>query len=382
MKQIRTGVIGLGFIGRQHIEAVRRIPGAEVAAGADPDPGMEEWCRKNGIARYYKDYKEMLRKEDLDVIHDCTPNHMHYEVNSEILKSGRHIYSEKPLTLESAGSYELCMLAKEKKRRAGVNFNYRNNVMVQEMKGRVLSGRLGEFAHIQLEYLQDWLLYDTDFDWRVRKDTGGASRAVADIGSHCFDTLQYVTGEKVTAVYARFHRQYPFRKCYGKTGTFSENSLIGDYENVPVENEDGAMILFHLEGGMTGSLVVSQVCAGKKNGLKVFLGGTGESMEWNQENPDKLWIGRRDARNEVIFAGQQYVTEYAKPFITLPNGHPAGWTDALTNGMREFYSSIGGSGKEYRYATFEEGYYMNKIVEACIESSRQDCWVEIGGRMT
>ena len=104
MKQIKTGVIGLGFIGRKHIEAVRRIPGAEVAAGADPDPAMEEWCRKNGIARYYKDYKEMLRKEDLDVIHDCTPNHMHYEVNSEILKAGRHVYSEKNLTLESAGS--------------------------------------------------------------------------------------------------------------------------------------------------------------------------------------------------------------------------------------------------------------------------------------
>lgn len=377
MKRIRAGVIGLGFIGRQHIEAVRRIPGAEVAAGADPSPGMEEWCSKNGIAGYYKDYKEMLRKEDLDVVHDCTPNHMHYEVNSEILKAGCHVYSEKPLTLESVGSYELCVLAKEKKRRAGVNFNYRNNVMVQEMKGRVLSGRLGEFTHIQMEYLQDWLLYDTDFDWRVRKDTGGASRAVADIGSHCFDTLQYITGEKIAAVYARFHRQYPFRKCYGRTGTFSENTLTGDYETVPVENEDGAMIFFRLKNGMTGSLIVSQVCAGKKNGLKILLGGTRESIEWNQEDPDKLWVGRRDAGNEMIFAGQQYVTEYAKPFITLPNGHPVGWTDALTNGVREFYSSIGGSEKEYRYATFEEGYYMNKIVEACIESSRQNCWVEI-----
>lgn len=377
MKTIKAGIVGLGFIGKQHIEAVRRIPGVEIIAGADPNPEMEGWCRENGIAGYYRDYKEMLQKENLDAVHDCTPNHMHYEVNLEILRAGCHVYSEKPLTLEPESSYRLCMLAREKNRRAGVNFNYRNNVMVQEMRGRILSGRLGEFSHIQLEYLQDWLLHDTDFDWRVRKSAGGASRAVADIGSHCFDTLQYILGEKITAVYARFHRQYPFRKCCGKTITFSESSPDGAYESVPVENEDGAAVLFRLEGGMTGSLVVSQVCAGKKNGLKVLIGGTGESMEWNQENPDKLWIGHRSVGNEVIFAGQQYMTEYAKPFATLPNGHPVGWSDALANGMREFYSSIGAEERECRYATFEDGYYMNKIIDACIESNRQNCWVEI-----
>lgn len=378
MQKIAVGVIGLGFIGKQHIEALRRIPGIEVAAASDADGAMRHWCQANGIENFFEDYQEMLMKVKLDAVHDCTPNHMHFEVNKAILENGCHVYSEKPLTLNSVEALELCEIAEEKDRLAAVNFNYRNNAMVQEMKGRVLEGKIGDFSHIQLEYLQDWLLYDTDFDWRIGRETGGESRATADIGSHCFDTLQYITGERITSVYAVFHQQYRKRK-FGKekADTFSCGQKGEIYTEAEVENEDAAHILFRLEGGMTGNIEISQVCAGKKNGLKILISGVKEAVQWEQENPDKLWIGHRDGGNEILYADRKYLTEYAKPFALLPNGHPAGWTDALTNGIGNFYSKVRDEESSIRYAKFEDGCYISKIVEACIESSRLNRWVEI-----
>lgn len=377
MEQIRVGIVGLGFVGKQHAEALRRIPGVKIAAASDSDPDLGAWCEANRIPAFYTDYRKMLEQEELDVIHDCAPNHMHMEINRLALETGRHVYSEKPLTLTAEEAFALCELARKTGKRTAVNFSYRNHAMVQEMKERIREGRLGTLSHIQVEYLQDWLLYDTDFDWRVRKELGGASRAVADIGSHCFDTIQYILGEPVTAVYAVLHRQYETRKFFRKKETFLSGDITGDCEEVPVENEDGATILFRLKGGMTGSILVSQVCAGKKNGLKILVSGNKESLEWEQENPDKLWIGRKDEENGILFAGKQYLTAYAAPYAHLPGGHPSGWNDALVNGLRDFYQSVEDPGRERRYADFGEGYSIMKLVEACLESSRQNGWVEI-----
>lgn len=377
MDEIRIGVVGLGFIGKQHIEALGRIPGVKVVAAADRNLANKTWCEERGIDNFYEDYHQMLEEEDLSVVHDCTPNVFHWEVNRIALEHGYHVYSEKPLTLTSAEALELCKIAEKNNLIGAVNFNYRNNVMVQEMKGRILSGSLEKLTHIQAEYLQDWLLYETDFDWRILRNIGGDSRAAADIGSHCFDTIQYITGEKIVGVYAVFHKQYEKRKKYNENETFSVRAKIDTYEEVEVENEDGACILFELEGGMKGSVNISQVCAGKKNGLKVLISGTGEALEWNQENPDKLWVGHRDKGNEIIYAGRQYLTDYAKSFADLPNGHPAGWTDALTNGMKEFYRAVRNEEHDYRFSSFADGYYLAKVIEACMESHKQEKWIYI-----
>ena len=164
MKKIRVGVIGLGFVGKQHVEALRRLPYIEIVAGSDSNLSMREWCEKNGIQKYYSDYKEMLTNENMDVVHNCTPNNFHYEVSCEILKTGCHVYSEKPLTIKSVEGESLIELADKKGLKTAVNFNYRNNLMVQEIQQRIQNGRMGMISHIQVEYLQDWLLYDTDFD--------------------------------------------------------------------------------------------------------------------------------------------------------------------------------------------------------------------------
>lgn len=377
MNVLKTAVTGMGFIGRQHAEAVRRVPNVKITAVSDPDPSVGNWCEENGIPNYYADFREMLAKEDIDVVHNCSPNHLHFEINKAAIEHGCHIYSEKPLTLRSSEAEELTEMAAKRGVRSAVNFNYRNNVMVHEMKGRFAEGRLGRTSHIQAEYLQDWLLYETDFDWRIRKEIGGDSRAAGDIGSHCFDAVQFITGKKITSVYARYFTLYPERKQYKGGGTFAEGPKEGRAGIVPVETEDAASILFQMEDGMQGTLVISQVCAGKKNGMKILISGNKESVEWEQERPDRLLIGKRDSANEILYADRKYLTEYAGMNAVLPNGHPAGWTDALANALKDFYHSIQEPGSTYRYADFAQGYYVTKIVEACYESNLKNCWIDI-----
>lgn len=379
MKELKTAIIGAGFIGKQHIEALRRIPGTRITAIADVNEEMgRQVMKKMCIPSCYQDYREMLLKERPDVIHNCTPSSLHYEVNKEVILSGTHIYCEKPLTLTGEEAGELTRLAAQKGVAAGVNFNYRNNVMVHEMKERIRQDAIGTPFMVYGEYLQDWLLYETDYDWRMDPALGGESRAIADIGSHCFDTAQYVLGKEIKAVYARLINLYPVRKkSLKKTETFSEAEGT-QYEKVPVPSEDAAFIMAEFEDKSQALFHVTQVCAGSKNGLALTVSGKKASLRWEQERPDHLLVGYREKGNEDIYAGAQYLTDYAKPFATLPNGHPVGWADAFTNGIGSFYRHIQNPELPYVHADFSDGWKIMKIVEACLKSSRENRWIEIG----
>lgn len=379
MERLKVGVIGVGFIGKQHIEAIRRIPGTDIIAVSDVGPYAEKVSKSLGIAKYYTDYKEMLEQEELDVIHNCTPNGMHKEINEAAIQKGIHVYSEKPLTLTSIEAEELCNKCNSSQVKTAVNFNYRHHILVHEMKERVALGELGEFTHLQVEYLQDWLLLDTDYDWRMDKQMGGDSRAIADIGSHCFDLIQYITGQKIVSVNCHLFTMYANRKKGNKQDTFSSTDSLQEFEEVTVDTEDAAHILFRLENGIIGSIELSQICAGKKNGLKILISGNKQSVEWEQENPDKLFIGYRDKGNETIYASSQYLTDYAKKFAVLPNGHPVGWADAFTLGVKNFYEDIRAEKEDYLkvYADFSCGYYITKIVEACLLSNKSNKWIDI-----
>lgn len=379
-KKLKVGVIGTGFIGKQHIEAIRRIPGTEVCAIADSNLNMAKSVSEQlFIQNYYQDYKEMLKDEVIDIIHNCTPSAMHYVINKDVIASGKHIYCDKPFTLTSTESEELITLAFEKGVAAGVNFNYRNNVMVHEMHERIKNGNIGKVLMIHGEYLQDWLLYETDYDWRMDPKIGGKSRAIADIGSHCFDTIQYVIGKKIISVYAKLMTMYPVRKHMEKTDTFSGNNgkVI---DEIPIESEDAAFIMVKFEDGILGLFNISQVCAGKKNGLMINVSGSEASLEWKQENADKLFVGHRDVGNEDIYADAKYLTSYAKKYATLPNGHSVGWADAFRNGIASFYESVRNESymeKEQVYATFDNAHRIMKIVEACLKSNEVGHWINI-----
>ena len=365
MSKLQVGIIGAGFIGRQHIEAVRRIPNTEVVAICEH---AEDVARKIadefGVYHSFGNVDDMITEVKLDVIHNCTPSNMHYELNKKILNAGIHLYCEKPLTLTSNESEELVALVHEKGLKAAVNFNYRHNAMVEEMKERITNKTIGDVWYLSAEYLQDWLLYISDFNWRVETEYGGTTRAIADIGSHCFDTLQYLLGEKITAVRAKRYTLHPARK--NSNGEFTT-----------VENEDAALVQIRFQSGTEGVIRVSQVSAGKKNDFNLIVEGTKQALEWHQEKPDRLWIGNRDEGNMEIFADAKYLTGRAKDKINLPNGHAVGWADAFTNAIGSFYKSIMNTDAHIDYTSFDQAHHIMKIIDACVESDQTGTWVEI-----
>lgn len=378
---LRIGIIGAGFIGMQHIEAIGRIPGSKIVAIADNKLDWLKELQGKGLCEHiYLDYKEMIENEKLDAVHNCTPTNIHFDVSKLLIEKNIHIFSEKPLAKTAEEGDELIKLLEGKELVNAVNFNYRNNLLAKEMHERIKADEFGKTFLVQGEYLQDWLMYQSDYDWRMDLEIGGKSRALSDIGSHCFDFIEYVTSKRIVAVNAKLIKVFDKRKKYQKAGTFVEVDKDSvDYELVDVLNEDGGLINIELEDGVFGSVVISQISAGKKNGLKVSVFGENNSLEWSQEQSDRLKIGFRDKGNEEIYADAKYVSDGAKEFATLPNGHPVGWHDALTNGIRAFYKSIDEENynEKQTFATFKDANHILKVVEACFESDKLGKWIKV-----
>ena len=374
---LSIGIIGTGFIGLQHIEAIRRVPNLRVAAIADSNADMaravgERLC----IPKVYTDYKEMLNDPEINAIHNCTPSAFHFPINQEALRAGKHVYCEKPLALNAEESGQLAELAAQYDLAAGVNFNYRHNAMVQQMRQLLLEGQVGRPLLITGQYLQDWLMYETDYDWRLDPKMGGRSRAVADIGSHVFDTAQYILGEKIAAVYAQLITAHTTRKKLLKPADGSEPR----YEDVPIQSEDAAFIMGRFEGGTPFSFTLSQVSAGHKNALSISLSGSNALLEWDQQRPDVLHIGHRSTPNETVYVDPKFLSPAVRGYATLPAGHPVGWHDAFTNGIKAFYESVCDESyrsEALRWATFAAGHGIMRLVDACLESSQNNRWVEL-----
>jgi predicted dehydrogenase len=384
MDKIKVGILGTGFISPMHIEAIRRIGFVEVVALAASSPEVaEQKARELSIPKAYSHFSDMLKDDEIQVIHNCTPNHLHYEFNKEIILAGKHVVSEKPLAMSSKESSDLLALARERRVVHGVNFNYRQFAVVRQLKSMVLNRMLGHINFVHGSYLQDWLLLDTDYNWRISKETGGRSRAVADIGSHWCDTVQYVTGKKIVEVFADLATFIPVRKKPKRIGsTFGlSESNVAQYEEIQVDTEDYASVIFKFDDGSRGTFTVSQVSAGRKNKLSFEVTGSKSSASWNQEEPEKLWIGHRDKPNEVLLADPALFEEEARCQIHHPGGHNEGWPDTLKNMMLNYYTYIA-EGKNpltdaAPFATFEDGHISMRITDAILESHSQGCWVKV-----
>lgn len=379
MKRLRVGVVGTGFIGGKHIEAISRIPEVELVAVVDSyEPKGRETAEKYGV-NYYATVEEMLEKEQLDAVHNCTPTSMHFPVNARVIEAGKHLYCEKPLALNAEEGQKLTELLKEHPVTNGVNLNYRMNALVQDMHDRVADGETGRVFMVTGSYVQDWMMMQSDYDWRLDPALGGESRAVADIGSHLFDTAQFVTGKKITAVNAQLITVHPTRSQYEKTGgTFSKEKgkLL---KEIPVVNEDAANIMVRFEDGTKGLFQVSQISAGHKNDMRLRFDFENCSYEWRQEESNLLYIGHRDEPNQIKHREAPALTPRASRYTGLPSGHPEGWNDALYQAINAFYRSIlDGKAENVPYATIPEGAWIMKIIEACLASDKLGGWVDVG----
>lgn len=387
MRMIKTAVIGTGFMGRTHVEALRRIPGIEIVAIADISlEGAKSLADPYGIPNAYDDWHKVLENEEIEVVHNTTPNNLHYEINKAILNAGKHCVSEKPLTKTSQESAELVKLVQDKGLVGAINFNYRFYPLIQHAKGMVERGELGDIINVHGHYIQDWLLYETDYNWRIDSEVSGLSRCVADIGSHWCDLVQFITGMKIQRLIADTFRVHQTRKKPKKEVEsfkgLEEQFDASDYEDVEIDTEDGANVLIQFAGGTRGSFTVSQVSAGRKNHEWFEIDGTKASVAWNQERPNELWIGSRDGANQVLIKDPSLLDENARTYAHYPGGHPEGYPDGPKNNFRNVYQYIR-DGKKLgtdpaNFPTFEEGHFEVKMVEAVLKSAEEGKWVEIG----
>lgn len=383
MEHINVGIVGMGYIGVSHIEALRRIGFVRVAAVADVNYALaQKKAKEYGIEKCYQSMDELIADPDIQAVHNCTPTHLHREVNEKIIKAGKHVYSEKPLARSSDESASMLALLKQRPDAvAGVNFCYRMYPLMQDAKNRIANDEIGRPYLVHGSYLQDWLLYETDYNWRIETEYSGASRCVADIGSHWMDLAQVLIGSKIKEVCANTVIAHPIRKKpTTPVETFSINTNV-DYEDKEVTTEDYAGALIKFENGTSGIFQCSEISAGRKCFLDIEVDGAKAALHWNHETGDQMWKGNRDSNNEIVMRNPNLMTSEARQYSYLAAGHPEGWNDAFKNGMDSFYRFIA-AGKKMGvdpcdFATFEEGHYLIKLTEAILKSAKERRWITV-----
>ncbi len=381
MSDINAAIIGTGFIGPAHLEALQRIGGVKVVAIASNEPEKAHaLAGRFSIPNVYDRWEDVVADKRVQVVHNCTPNNLHFAINAAAIREGKHILSEKPLTMTSAESAELLTLARNRGIVHGINFNYRFYPLVQHARSMVRSGELGRVYLVHGYYLQDWLFHHTDFNWRLDPSVSGASRAVADIGSHWFDLVQFITGLKITSVCATLAIVHPTRvRPAGPVETFSQARSPG--EETAMSTEDAATVMLRFDNGAIGAVTVSQVSAGRKNYEWFEIDGSKVAISWNQEEPNTLWVGHRDRANESLIKDPSLLSDEAREYAHYPGGHPEGYPDGPKNLFLRFYEAIrrgkGSPGTTADFPTFEDGHRENLIVDAVLESNRSRQWADV-----
>lgn len=381
MAKIAVGVIGTGFIGPAHIEALRRLANVEVVGLADVDEGTARAKAETlGVASAYGDYRRLLAREDVQAVHICTPNHLHFEMSREALNAGKHVVCEKPLAVEESEAAELASLAAKKGLVNAVHFNVRYYPLMRQVKMMVERGEIGEIFSVHGSYLQDWLYYPTDYNWRLEPKLSGRSRAVADIGSHWMDLVEYVSGRRIAEVFADFATFHKTRKKPLKpVETYAGKILTPeDYVDIPIDTEDYATVLLRFGGGAHGALTVSQVSAGRKNRISFEMDGSKKAVAWNSEAPNSIWLGRRDGNNEVMMKDPSLVYPEVRSLISFPGGHNEAFPDTSKQMFREIYNHIAaGARGAPAFPTFQDGLRELTLCERILKSKDTGAWVRV-----
>ena len=337
MSDIGAAVIGSGFIGTVHVEALRRL-GVSVHGilGSSAERAARR-AAQLGVPRRTRASTSCLADPRVDVVHVTSPNQLHYPQVKAILAAGRHVVCEKPLAVTSEESAELVRLAAASDRITAVNYNIRFYPLNQHLHGAVRDGQLGDIRLVTGRYFQDWLFLDTDWNWRLDPDQGGTLRAFGDIGTHWVDLVSFITGSEVTSVLAELVTAIPVRQQpTGPVETFS-TQRSADTVSRTMSTEDIALLLLRFANGARGSVAISQVSPGRKNSLQYEIDGSRSAAAWDSETPDHLWIGHRDQPNEILQRGPALMNAIGSAAASLPGGHVEGFGDTFHALFRAIY---------------------------------------------
>lgn len=377
MEKIKVAVFGTGFMGRVHVEALRRLGTVEVVAIAGRTrENARAFAHAHSIEWSTGDYQELLADAAIEAVHICSPNAWHFPMAKAALEANKHVLCEKPLASSVEQGVAMAALAKEKNLANCTLYNVRSYPQVQNIRRMREAGDLGEIYAVQGTYSQDWLLYDTDWNWRIES---GPSRTFADIGTHWCDLVEHITGLRITSLCAdlqTFHKTR--KKPKGSVETFARKTLRpAEYDEVDIETEDFGTMAFRMGETTRGALTVSQISAGRKNRLFVEIFGSEAAAAWNAEAPDELWIGHRNRPNEIIVKDPALLTGQAKTYADLPGGHSEGYDDTFKQTFRRFYRAIADRTAPVEYPTFDDGIRQMRILQAVIESSKKSAWTTV-----
>ena len=359
--RLRSGIIGSGFMGQVHAHALR-VAGADLTAVAGSSPAAAEaGAARLGAERAARTPHELIDSPDVDVVHVCTPNGTHRDLAAAALAAGKHVVCEKPLATTREDAALLAGLASRSAAVTAVPFVYRYYPAVREARARIAAGEAGRLHFLHGSYLQDWLARPEDTNWRVDPALGGASRAFGDIGVHWCDLMEFVTGHRISALIAHTSTALPERQ--GPDGRRA------------VQTEDIATVLFETDRGASGSVAVSQVTLGEKNRLRFSFDGASASYAFDQESPDVLLVGGREA-TLVVPRDPATLAPAARSYSTLPPGHPQGYQDSFNLFISDVYAAIAGEPRQ-GLATFADGLRAATLTAAVLQSAGTRSWVEV-----
>jgi predicted dehydrogenase len=376
---MRAAVVGAGFVGRAHIEALRRL-GIEISGllGSSPERTREQ-SKPLGLTRSYDTLDELARDASVDVVHICTPNHLHFAECGMALEGGKHVLCEKPLGLDSRETSRLVELARSRGRAGAVAHNLRYYPMCQEARALLGRGTIGEPRLVHGSYLQDWLLYPSDWNWRLDPQVSGAMRTVADVGTHWLDMMMWITGKRVTELCADLATLVPVRERPSRPVETFQQRTGTDFESVRIDTEDYASVLLHFEAGIRGIMTVSQVSPGRKNRFWFEIDGSEGSLAWDGEQPNVLWMGKRCEMNRELVKDPSLMSPEARGFAAYPAGHAEGYPDTFVQLFKQFYAYL--EHNDLRaprpFPTFEDGHLGLLLCEVIAQSARERRWVKV-----
>ncbi|MBV8941485.1 MAG: Gfo/Idh/MocA family oxidoreductase [Solirubrobacterales bacterium] len=355
-RALRIGVIGVGLVGSAHIEAIARTGLAEVTAvAASSAESARRAADRYLVPRAEADWRSVVEDDSIDVVHNCTPNHLHDEVGRAALAAGKHLVTEKPLAATVQEGLGLARAAEAASVVSALCHNYRQFAMVVEARELIREGMIGEVHHVHGAYLQGWLAPAGVSNWRLDPEVSGVSTTFADIGTHWCDLAMHLSARRIESVCA----------------------ALSSRHSRPADDHGGVLLRF--DGGVLGTVTASQVSPGAGNSLRIRLDGAYGALYWVLERPEDLWLGRANGPTELRRKSPPELHESARLRAHRPAGEIEGWNTTFVNLFSSVYRRIKGEplpGDDC-VATLSDGLLLMRVVDAVAQSNSERSWLDL-----